>query len=323
MSGTGYYSTHPTERIAEINCRDNEVHRAAFRRDSRMSEEVTEQDPGHDIVPQPPGSTGEPRTRAQRSRRRKLRTVLVMAVLGVGLSLGAFSFYPRGSAGVPTPLFSRLGISTTFPIALVGLNIIQVSPSVAELKISIELLARTPSPPAGAQPASIVVAPALGTSFRNCPPPFCKTLPGAPPASLWVVPLTFQTAANFTGKATAVFYVKAASFGLAVNGTTASAAIPEVLYNGPGKPMLLVAYHIPDAASYDWSSFPTAAVNSSVATWQESFASGDTPGRAAIGIRPAGQSSRDYKTFLAGALLGLGGGAIIAAFQEGLDATAD
>ncbi|MGO9144012.1 MAG: hypothetical protein ACLP70_21620 [Streptosporangiaceae bacterium] len=46
--------------------------------------------------------------------------------------------------------------------------------------------------------------------------------------------------------------MKARSFGVAYNGITASAAIPEFIYRGPGTPIFLVGYDIPSAASYDW-----------------------------------------------------------------------
>ncbi len=122
-----------------------------------------------------------------------------------------------------------------------------------------------------------------------------------------------------TGIATADFFVKAHSFGVASNGITASAAIPEVTYQGPGQPMLVVTYDIPSAASYDWSSFPTASVNNSTASWVEDLTNGDTGARAAVGISPSGQATHDTETLLAGTLLGLAGGAILSAIQEALD----
>lgn len=250
------------------------------------------------------------------SRRVKILTPLVLAILGLALFLLAIILYPSAT-GVRTPLYSRLGISTKFPIALLGLSVVQISPGVAEMKITVKLPANVAAPPAGAPPAGLVVAPALGTVFRNCPPPFCRTLPGVPPGSVWGVPLAFRSVGP-TGEATADFYVKARSFGVASNGVNASAAIPEVLYQGPGKPIFVVGYHIPSAASYDWSSFPTAGVSNNVATWQEDLVGPDTPGRAAIGINPAGQASHDRLTFFAGALLGIAGGAIVAAVQEAL-----
>lgn len=281
-----------------------------------MPETPTAQSPAPESPPPGPEGDPPPLPAAGKRSRRKVLTPLALAVLGLALFLLAIILYPPAT-GVRAPPYSRLGISAKFPIALIGLNVLQVSPTVAEMKIDVKLPAGVAAPPAGAPPAELVVAPPLGTVFRNCPAPFCKILPGVLPGSLWGVPLAFSPVGS-TGQATANFFVKASSFGVAFNGTNASAAIPEVLYQGVGKPMLLVAYQIPSAASYDWSSFPTAAVSDTTATWQEDLVRLDTPGRAAVGISPAGQANHDRLALFAGTLLGIAGGALVAAVQEAL-----
>jgi hypothetical protein len=270
----------------------------------------------------PPGPPDDPPPPAEhkRSRRKKILTPLVLTALGMLLFLLVIIFYPSAVTEVRTPLYSRLGLETKFPVALIALTVIQVSPGIAEMKISVELPVGTTAPPPG-PPAALVVAPALGTAFRDCPAPFCLTVPGPVPGSAWGVTLAFRSAGGSPGKATADFFVKARSFGVAYNGITASAAIPEFIYRGPGTPMFLVGYGIPSAASYDWSSFPTAAVNNHTASWQEDLTSVDSPGRAAVGINPAGQANHDNKTFIAGALVGLAGAAILSAIQEALHAS--
>jgi hypothetical protein len=77
-------------------------------------------------------------------------------------------------------------------------------------------------------------------------------------------------------------------------------------------------YHIPSAASYDWSSFPTVRADTSVATWMETLVTYATPARVAVGINRVEKSSDDSKIFFAGALLGIGGAAVVAAIQEAL-----
>ena len=47
---------------------------------------------------------------------------------------------------------------------------------------------------------------------------------------------------------------------------------------------------------------------------------GRIPGRAAVGINHAEQTTDDNKTFVAGALIGLAGGALLSAVQEALHA---
>jgi hypothetical protein len=59
-------------------------------------------------------------------------------------------------------------------------------------------------------------------------------------------------------------------------------------------------------------------VTGTTAQWQQDVASGDTPGRVAVGINHSAQTRDDIKIFIAGALLGIAGGAIIAAVQEAM-----
>lgn len=269
--------------------------------------------------PGPPDETPPLSAAHKRSRRKKILTPLVLTVLGLLLFLLVIIFYPSAGTDVRTPSYSRLALETKFPIALIGLKVIQVSPAIAEMKISVELPVGITAPPAG-PPAALVVAPALGTAFRDCPAPSCLTVPGPLSGSEWGVTLAFRSARGSPGIATADFFVKARSFGVAYNGITASAAIPEFIYRGPGTPMFLVGFDIPSAASYDWSSFPTAAVNNHTASWQEDLTSVDSPGRAAVGINPAGQANHDNTTFIVGALVGLAGAAILSAIQEALHA---
>ena len=120
--------------------------------------------------------------------------------------------------------------------------------------------------------------------------------------------------------ASAEFFVEARSFGVEYNDVTASAAIPEVVYDGPGTPLLIVSYQIPSASSYDWSSYPASSVDKSGAVWQQALIHGDTVGRVTVGTNYAAQANDDTRTFIAGALLGLAGGALLSAVQEALHA---
>jgi hypothetical protein len=132
-------------------------------------------------------------------------------------------------------------------------------------------------------------------------------------------PADFQEGrSSFTSFASVL--VRASNFGETFNGVTASVAIPAILYKGPGTPTAYVEYRIPSASSYDWSAFPTQFANAAFASWAEVVTSGNVTGRAAVGINHANQSKDDNKTFLAGALLGLAGGALLSAVQEALRA---
>jgi hypothetical protein len=241
---------------------------------------------------------------------------IVLGAIGLALLLISFLLYPR-TTELPSPAFPRLELSAPFSVAFIDYSVVQVSPAVAEMRISVVLPTGTPGPPADAA-ALLSVAPPLGTGFRDCHLPACGVRgTGATSASIWAERLTFRPV-NSTGAATADFFVNARSFGVTSNGVDASAAIPEVIYHGLGTPILLTAYRLRSASSYDWSSLPAAAVTGTVAAWQQDLASGDTAGRTAVGVDHAAQTGDDIKIFVAGALLGIAGGAIIAAVQEAL-----
>ncbi|HSS92234.1 MAG TPA: hypothetical protein VLL69_23230 [Streptosporangiaceae bacterium] len=244
---------------------------------------------------------------------------IVLGTVGLALLLISFFLYPR-TADLPSPGFARLAVSARgIQVAFVEYGVDQVSPDMAELKISVVLPARPPGRPAGAPPAFLAVAPPFGTAFRDCQPPACRVQrAGMLSSSIWAKRLTFRPVTGPGATATADFFVKARSFGITTNGISASAAIPEVLYQGSGKPILLTLYQLRSASSYDWSASPAAVVTSSTAQWQQDLASGDTPSRAAVGVNHSAQTRDDIKIFIAGALLGIAGGAIIAAVQEAM-----
>jgi hypothetical protein len=253
----------------------------------------------------------------KRSRQRKFLTALVLAALGLVLLLVAIWFYPSAATGVSTPPYSLLHISTNLPVTGIGLYIVQDSPAVAEMRFELD----SSTPVSDAAETTLGVAIPSGTSFKGCPAFTCPFSPGAP---YWMSGLVFRRVRTPYGSlwtATANLFVNARSFGAAFNDVNATAAIPEVMYQGPGTPNIQVTYAIPAAASYDWSSFPTLRVSNSTATWQVDLVNGESPGRTAVGINAAGQASHDTRTFVAGALLGLAGGAILSAVQEALHAS--
>jgi hypothetical protein len=253
----------------------------------------------------------------QRSRLSKILTPLALFILGVFLGLVAFFVvYPAPETGIPAPNYSSLSINTNAAIYSVVYSVVQISPGTAELQVSMReqfgIAGRSST--ALATPTVQVILP-LGFTFQNCHFPYCANRPTLY-GSIWYKPLTFES-----GTATAVFPVNSSRFGVNFNGVNAFAAIPEVSYQyrfGLTTPTLLAEYEIPSASSYDWSSFPTAMVSKSAAVWQESIAKGDTAGRVASGVNHARETRDANLTFLAGALLGLGGGAILSAVQEAL-----
>jgi hypothetical protein len=256
-----------------------------------------------------------PRSSAEHKRPRwgRFWTPIVLTILGVGLFAFALFLYPSEATEAPTPAYSRLLIGATFPVTDIVYDSYQISSVAAEIQVTAFASENTLLHlPAAKRIVVLIFSPPPGINFRNCSSPACTE---SGPYATWSARLTF----NSSQSTTADFFVTAPSFGVADNGLTASAAIPDVVLQDPKESILLAGYQISDASSYDWSAFPTNRVSQSYALWQEALADGDTPGRAAVGINNARQSSDNNKTFFAGALLGLAGAAILSAVQETLN----
>lgn len=271
-------------------------------------------------VPEPQAAAERHPTRPGRSWWKKYRTPIVLAVISLVLFLVTAGLYPS-TTQLPVPLSSTLALQATQPVASITYEVDQVSPSVAEMKITILLPVGVAFPSANTPAVGLVVSPPIGTSFTTCPAPACKSESHG--ISSWKVLLGFSplTSPNGTsGIAFADFYVRAHSFGGTYNDVNASVVAPAVIYHGSGTPTLLTQYNIPDAAKYDWSVFPLEFASSTFATWSEPITSGEISARVADGTDFANQGKDNYHTFLAGVILGLAGGALLAALQETLDA---
>lgn len=244
-----------------------------------------------------------------RSRAMKIITPLILFGLGMVLLVLAVVLYPSATAEIAGPPVPILRISSPVPILSISYRVIQTSSDRTDVEV---VIVRDPLVPMSRfRTARLqVVSVNLDTFSGNGPTGF---------ANFGRIRSTVATF-NFT--------VHWADFGMRFDGITASAAIPALSYTGPGTPSVAVEYPIPSASSYDWSSFPTTELDSSSAVWMvaatRSDAGGEagafTPGQVAIGINHARQATDNNKTFLAGALLGLAGGAILSAIQEALHA---
>jgi hypothetical protein len=284
--------------------------------------------------PSPTQGTAEDAKSNQDSRlrnrplRKKIWTPVILAAVGVAMGVGAFALYSSPSE-LPTPPYATLQLASSFPIADIDYTVDQISSSIAEIKIEVELPAGTLHPPAGASNARLFLAPPFGTGFQTCPKPptglallttpFCYS--AGQQLYVWVQPLKFTTVRfqfSITGAAFADLYVRAHSFGETYNGITAAVAIPAVTYDGSGMPLLEAQYNLPAASSYDWSAFPTQFANGSYARWNEQLSSGVTEGKTAAGTNHANEADDNNKTFIAGVLFGLAGAALLSAVQEAL-----
>jgi hypothetical protein len=239
-----------------------------------------------------------------RSRAMKIITPLVLFGLGVVLLVLAIVLYPSAATEVPGPAVPWLGIQSNVAIAEITYTAIRVSSNRTTIDIT---MYRDPLGPRSVSRGVYVnLSPDLphGMSQR-------------------------ATFGHSQSKAAVHFTLNAADSGMSFNGTTAAVAIPRIVYLGPGTPALIVQYPIPSASSYDWSSsLPTVKVTSSSAAWTTATvkaavgvqAQASAPGQVVVGINHARQATDNNKTFIAGALLGLAGGAILSGVQEALHA---
>jgi len=261
------------------------------------------------------------RPRSRRLPKKILRPVILAALGGV-LFIVALILYPSPSES-PTPSYVTIETTSTVSVGIIGYQVSQVTPSIAKVVIEIILPTGVTYPPGEAPVLKLSLYLPPGTAFRTCPSDFCTLLGGN--YYQWAETLDFSSetpgGGTSSGEAIATFFVRAHSFGYGTDGINASAAIPQVFYQGPGSPALEVAYfNATSADSYDWSAFPAEEVNANLAFWDEPLTSGVAPGRVAVGIDHASETRANNETFIAGALIGLAGGALLSAVQEALHA---
>lgn len=253
---------------------------------------------------------------------KKILAPIVLAVISGLLFLAAIALY-SSPGELSSPSYATLNITSTFSISAIYYRVSQASPSIAKISIILILAPGVRHPPANHPAPSFFLWAPPGIAFHNCPVHYCHRTSST--TVYWSAYMKFFTegyrSGYLTGEASANVFVSAHNFGYTFNSVTAAAAIPQVVYNGPGTPTLQTKYdNAPLASSYDWSALPTQFVNSTSAFWDEPVTGGSSPGRVAVGINQANQAKNSNKTFFAGALIGLAGGALLAAAQEALHA---
>jgi hypothetical protein len=243
-----------------------------------------------------------------------------------GIALVAVAFavlYPAPETQIAVPASPSLVIYTDGHVGQVRYVVTSDDTGLPEVQVTVSLgsgllgnqLVPLPVPPQGTSSVELTLP--SGLTFRNCGT--CVSYGGE---VAWVQPLDFHQL-----KATDVFPVGPASFGMDVRSPYAYAALPEVSFMSlttqlPTEtgvkllpPTLSAQYPIPSAGSYDWSSGPVPTVTGSVATWQEILAGSDTPAQTAAGVdHPRQVHDADF-TFWAGLLIGLAGSVVLAGLQ--------
>jgi hypothetical protein len=270
---------------------------------------ITERPVTEQPIDKPPSPAAD-----KRSRWETILAPIGLAVLGLAMILAAVKVYPRTSEP-PAPAFSFLEVDAAFRIFSIGYSVIGKSSTTAEIRVIVSLPNGTMHPRANAPAAHLHMTLPRGSTLWHCPGHACASPTGRPIRGEWNQPLSFSTVYDSSGEAIANFFVKASNFGVSSNGVTAAAAMPAVFYEGQGQAVLLTGYKIRSPARYDWSS-PAAQESSGYAIWAEPLAKGYTTGLSVTGVNHGAQSHEDFMTFLAGALVALGGGALLAAIIE-------
>lgn len=250
----------------------------------------------------------------------------ILLAAGVGLlALAYFAVYPRPETAIAVPASPSLVIYTSGHVSQITYLVTARDPArTPEMQVTVSGASKlvggqlVPLPIPGPGSSSLEVTLPAGLAFRHCAGA-CIHYAGE---VAWVKPLDFVS-----GKATDVFPVRTAGFGVDVRSVYAYAAIPQVSFMGlasqqslagGGKvlpPALRAEYRIPAAGRYDWSSGPVPAITGSMATWQEILTAADTPGQTAAGVDHGRQVHDADFTFLAGFLLGLAGSVALAGAQ--------
>lgn len=241
----------------------------------------------------------------------KYKRAAILGLIGLIAGAVAFSLYPRVPEA-PTPGYSQLVIRSDVPIGLIEYAVSPVQ-SVTKIEVRVQL-----APGVYDGDATVQLWPPHGIALGDCYLPACHDALGlGSPGAYSTERLIFRTA-GASSAATVYFEVKADNFGAISNDVSASAVIPEVTYSGPQSRefSLLTYYEIPAAASYDWPSFQPEGFQDGRVIWAEDLSSNDTQSRVAVGINYSAQTRDDFMIFLAGALVGLMGGALIGAVQE-------
>ena len=279
---------------------------------ARMPEE-SPPEPGPERV----GPTEPPR--AQWRKRLWRATFLVPVVVCIGFGIGSWLIYDASSPGeMPSPSYATLVLnSASVPVDLIEYQVTQHADQ-ADIQVWVEVSSTVRAPG-----ATLEVIPPNTKGFFGCQGFNCVIRS----ASVFNAPqpLTFTQDTSNRNQETAYasFHAtKNKEFGDVANGLTASAAIPLVTCtcSVSQAPVLQVQYNIPGAVNYDWSSFPEQSDNSTGITWQEPLATyGETPGRVATGVDTNTQHTDGIWTFVAGAFVGIAGGALLAAVTVALD----
>jgi hypothetical protein len=261
-------------------------------------------------------------------KRRNVWIAVVLAVIGIGLLPVAFLLLAAGGENEqPTAPETFVAVGTAAPVQLMLYEVDRLGPSTYLLIMSLQAAVRTNSSDNGVDIEALLPA---GWRFGSCSSAasYCT---GHPTFSAYTgegqgMKAKWNVAYAGSDSYTQVqVLVKGPDFGYAVNDVGESVSLPEVdIYHTADNFPLNVTYSgIPAPEKYDWSSFPPSVETSSYSEWTEEIVGGYQSPRIAVGIDHGAQNHEATDTFLAGAIVGLAGAALIGSLQEALHIWAD
>jgi hypothetical protein len=248
------------------------------------------------------------------------RLIILLGLLFIGLATGiwAIALFPSRPQ-VVTPASFIMALRNEANINNIYLTITPEGQSAEGIELHASAAPSSPSSTGGlitvAFPEKVVVEKCPAGALCQADPAKSLTLIG--------IPATLGESGNTKYYN---FVVGHAHFGFSGNGESAIADLPTVLGQGPAAAdeTLFITYKVQDAATYDWSVPPFDEVAGRVG-WSEpltvsssSALSAEAQPSEITGINHAAEAQDTRDTFISGILLGIAGGAAIAAAQEGL-----
>jgi hypothetical protein len=255
----------------------------------------------------------------RRLRRRRSLLPVILALIGGVFFIVAVAIYPRPN-DFPIPSYPLISVNSTFAINYIEYRVIPVNRSVTEVSVRVILTPGLAHPPPKAPHPFVYLYLPPGITFSSCPAGICSYYQSGE-RYYWVESFNFTPSVKYsqgiTGAASIRVFVRADDLGYAFNEDNADAAIPQITYTGPGSPLLETEYdRVPSPNRYDWSAFPPGFSNGTIIAWGAQVTNGAAPGRVSVGVDHASQTRDSNDTFIAGALIGLAGAALLSAIQE-------
>jgi hypothetical protein len=240
-----------------------------------------------------------------------------LAILGLALIGAGFALFPSRSQ-YPPPAYNQITVHSTIPVSFVRYSVIQKSPVIDEVNVTIVDDISGPSPKITGAGYIILRLPTR-IHFRTCPRVLCD-YDNADQTSVWaqafrIKIIRIPSVGGFQATGGGSFFVKAHNLGETYNGVDAAAVLPQAQYQGPGSPTLVTSYYIPSAGSYTWNS-PTTYANNARVVFGELMTGGQVSADLEVGTNKPSQQQDSDDIFLSGIVLGLAGAALLSAFQE-------